>query len=135
MARKSKNNGIGKPIRKQLTRSELIKNLTSAINTEVGEDTWRPADVKNVLGKLEDVIKRTLMPGGSGVFVLSGMIKLKAVKVPPKPILAIKKGTMVYNPGLKKAVPHKGRKASVRPATVRVKIRSLSKLTAAARGE
>jgi hypothetical protein len=61
-------------------------------------------------------------PNGVGQFVLPGLMKVTLRKVPAR-----KAGTLVRNPGTGEMV-----KAAARPATVRVKVRALKKLKAAA---
>jgi hypothetical protein len=61
-------------------------------------------------------------PNGSGEFQLPGILKIALRKVPAR-----KAGTMIRNPATGEMM-----KAAAKPASVRVKIRALSKLKAAA---
>jgi hypothetical protein len=61
-------------------------------------------------------------PRGLGEFTLPGLLKVNLRKVPAR-----KAGTLVRNPATGEMI-----KASAKPASVRVKIRALSKLKSAA---
>jgi hypothetical protein len=61
-------------------------------------------------------------PRGHGEFTLPGLLKVSLRKVPAR-----KAGTLVRNPATGEMIP-----AAAKPASVRVKIRALSKLKSAA---
>lgn len=115
-----------KPMKKTLNKTELVQRLADKADVE-------PKIVKRVLGELETLIFRSLKKKGAGSFTWPGIVKIMSVPVPKKKIPAIKKGTMVRNPfkgGIEE--PHKGRPASVRPASVKIKVRGFAALKKAA---
>ena len=61
-------------------------------------------------------------PKGAGQFIFPGLMKVTLRKVPAR-----KAGTLIRNPATGEMVP-----AAAKPASVRVKIRALSKLKSAA---
>ena len=77
---------------------------------------------KGVFATLEEVITGSLHPRGIGEFTLPGLLKISTRKVPAR-----KAGTLVRNPSTGELVP-----GAAKPASVRVKIRALAKLKAAA---
>src|SRR5690606_17129923 len=103
------------PIRTTLTKSALL-NLIA----EQNEISRKQASA--VLSTIENAFLSSVHPKGAGQFVLPGLLKVTLRKVPAR-----KAGTLVRNPATGEMV-----KAAARPATVRVKIRALSKLKAAA---
>lgn len=103
------------PIRQTLTKSALL-NLIA----EQNEISRKQAAA--VLGTIESVVLGSVHPKGAGAFVLPGLLKVTLRKVPAR-----KAGTLVRNPATGEMI-----KAAAKPATVRVKIRALSKLKAAA---
>jgi nucleoid DNA-binding protein len=103
------------PIRQTLTKSALLN-----IIAEQNEISRKQA--ANVLATIENAFLSSVHPKGAGQFVLPGLLKVTLRKVPAR-----KAGTLVRNPATGEMV-----KAAARPATVRVKIRALSKLKAAA---
>lgn len=124
---KKEDSGL-KPLKKAYNRSELLEKL--AEKTEVEKK-----DVKKVIETLERIILASIMPGGRGEFVMHGMFKIVTVPVKAKKMPEIKKGTEVRNPATGEMMKSKGRKAFTKPATVKVKLRSMGKLTKTAKGE
>lgn len=118
--KKSKASSSGapvRPIRETLTKSALL-NLIAEKN---GITRRQAADV---LGTLENVMLGSIHPNGAGQFVLPGLFKVTLRKIPAR-----KAGTMIRNPATGQMVP-----ASAKPASIRVKVRALSKLKKAANG-
>jgi nucleoid DNA-binding protein len=103
------------PIRQTLTKSALLNIL--AEHNEISRK-----QAASVLATLENVVLNSVHPKGAGTFVLPGLMKVTLRKVPAR-----KAGTLVRNPATGEMI-----KAAAKPATVRVKIRALSKLKAAA---
>jgi nucleoid DNA-binding protein len=103
------------PVKEALTKSALI-NLIAEQN-----DLTR-ASAKGVLETIENVMMGSIHPRGVGEFTLPGLLKISLRKVPAR-----KAGTMIRNPSTGEMVP-----GAAKPASVRVKIRPLSKLKAAA---
>lgn len=104
-----------KPIREKLTKSALVTLLA-----EKNEISRKQAS--EVLGTLEAAMLGSVHPSGAGEFILPGVLKVTLRKVPAR-----KAGTMIRNPATGEMVP-----AAAKPASVRVKVRALSKLKAAA---
>jgi hypothetical protein len=104
-----------KPIKQTLTKSALI-NLIAEEN-ELPRKT-----AASVYATLEDVFLGSVHPKGVGEFALPGLLKVTLRKVPAR-----KAGTLVRNPANGEMM-----KAAAKPASVRVKIRALSKLKSAA---
>lgn len=103
-----------KPTKEVLNRTEVL----AAISQSSGVDG---KSVKAVLVSLHEVITGSVSKKGSGTFVLPGLLKISAVKVPAKPK---RKG---INPFTKEE-----QWFAAKPATVKVKIRPLKKLKDAA---
>ncbi len=103
------------PVKEALTKSALV-NLIAEKN-----DLSRAA-AKGVLDTIESVMTGSLHPRGVGEFTLPGLLKISLRKVPAR-----KAGTLIRNPSTGEMVP-----GAAKPASVRVKIRPLSKLKAAA---
>lgn len=104
-----------KPIKEKLTKSALVTLLA-----EKNELSRKQAS--EVLGTLEAAMLGSVHPNGAGEFILPGVLKVTLRKVPAR-----KAGTMIRNPATGEMVP-----AAAKPASVRVKVRALSKLKAAA---
>jgi nucleoid DNA-binding protein len=104
-----------KPVKQTLTKSALI-NLIAEEN-EIPRKT-----AAGVYGTLENLFLGSVHPRGVGEFVLPGLLKVNLRKVPAR-----KAGALVRNPATGETV-----KAAAKPASVRVKIRALSKLRTAA---
>jgi nucleoid DNA-binding protein len=104
-----------RPIKEKLTKSallNLISEKTDLTRKQVGE----------VLSALEDVMHGAIHPNGFGEFTLPGILKIYLRKVPAR-----KAGTLIRNPANGEMI-----KAAAKPASVRVKVRALSKLKEAA---
>jgi nucleoid DNA-binding protein len=103
-----------KPGKDVLNRSGVIGAITQASGVE-------PKAVKAVLASLQEVMTGSIGKKGAGTFVLPGLLKIVAVKVPAKPK---RKG---INPFTKQE-----QWFAAKPATVKVKVRPLKKLKDAA---
>jgi nucleoid DNA-binding protein len=104
-----------KPVKQALTKSALI-NLIAEEN-EIPRKT-----AVGVYATLENLLLGSVHPRGFGEFTLPGLLKVNLRKVPAR-----KAGTLVRNPATGEMI-----KAAAKPASVRVKIRALSKLKSAA---
>ena len=104
-----------KPVKQTLTKSALI-NLIAEEN-EIPRKT-----AAGVYATLENLFLGSVHPRGVGEFVLPGLLKVNLRKIPAR-----KAGALVRNPATGEMV-----KAAAKPASVRVKIRALSKLKTAA---
>lgn len=103
-----------KPVKEALTKSALV-NL-------IAEENGVTRDVaKGVLATIENAMMGSIHPRGVGEFTFPGLLKISLRKVPAR-----KAGTMIRNPSTGEMVP-----GAAKPASVRVKIRPLSKLKAA----
>lgn len=103
-----------KPIKETLSKTGLISYLadTSGVAAK---------DVKAVMGALEQTVAASVSKKGAGAFVLPGLLKITAQKVPAKPK---RKG---IDPFTKEE-----RVFAAKPATIKVKVRPLKKLKDAA---
>lgn len=104
-----------KPVKQALTKSALI-NLIAEEN-EIPRKT-----AVGVYQTIENALLGSVHPRGLGEFTLPGLLKVNLRKVPAR-----KAGTLVRNPATGEMI-----KAAAKPASVRVKIRALSKLKSAA---
>ena len=104
-----------KPMKQALTKSGLV-NLIAKEN-----DVTRVV-AQGVLATIENAMMGSIHPRGVGEFTLPGLLKISLRKVPAR-----KAGTLVRNPSTGEMVP-----GLAKPATMRVKIRPLAKLKAAA---
>ncbi|CAN2534163.1 MAG TPA: HU family DNA-binding protein [Methylosinus sp.] len=104
-----------RPVKESLTKAALINLL--AEQNELPRKT-----AAAVYATLEEVFLGSVHPRGVGEFTLPGLLKVSLRKVPAR-----KAGTLVRNPATGEMV-----KAAAKPASVRVKIRALSKLKTAA---
>jgi nucleoid DNA-binding protein len=104
-----------RPVKETLTKSALINHI--AEQNDLPRKT-----AAAVYATLESVFLGSVHPKGVGEFTLPGLLKVSLRKVPAR-----KAGTLVRNPATGEMV-----KAAAKPASVRVKIRALSKLKAAA---
>ena len=96
---------------KPMTKSELLRNIS--------EDTGLTRkEVVAVIESLEANIKKSLK-GGTGKFVIPGLVKIEKVKVPARPA---RKG--VPNP----FKPGELMDIKAKPATTKVKVRALKNL-------
>ncbi len=104
-----------KPVKQAMTKSALI-NL-------IAEENELPRKTAvGVYATIENAFLGSVHPRGLGEFTLPGLLKVNLRKVPAR-----KAGTLVRNPATGEMV-----KAAAKPASVRVKIRALSKLKSAA---
>ena len=106
-----------RPVKETFTKSALI-NLIAEQN-----DIPRKTAL-GVFATLESVLLGSVHPRGVGEFTLPGLLKVTLRKVPGR-----RAGTLVRNPATGEMV-----KGAAKPASMRVKIRALSKLKTAASG-
>lgn len=104
-----------RPVKETMTKSALINHI--AEQNDLPRKT-----AAAVYATLESVFLGSVHPKGVGEFTLPGLLKVTLRKVPAR-----KAGTLVRNPATGEMV-----KAAAKPASVRVKIRALSKLKSAA---
>ncbi len=104
-----------RPVKERLTKSALLGLI--AERTDLSR-----SQVSEVISTLEHLIYGSVHPNGSGEFILPGVLKITLRKVPAR-----KAGTLIRNPATGEMM-----KAAAKPASVRVKVRALSKLKAAA---
>ncbi len=102
------------PVKAALTKSALVDLI--AEKNELSRQV-----AKSVLATIEDAMTGSIHPKGIGEFTFPGFFKIALQKVPAR-----KAGTLVRNPSTGEMVP-----GAAKPASVRVKIRALSKLKAA----
>ncbi|MDE3061061.1 MAG: HU family DNA-binding protein [Pseudomonadota bacterium] len=76
----------------------------------------------SALATIEAAMFGSVHPNGTGEFTLPGLLKVTLRKVPAR-----KAGTLIRNPATGEMM-----KAAAKPASVRVKVRALSKLKKAA---
>jgi nucleoid DNA-binding protein len=98
-----------------LTKSALINLIAE-------EDDIPRKTAIGVFNTLESVMLGSVHPRGAGGFTLPGLCKITLRKVPAR-----KAGTLVRNPATGEMM-----KGAAKPASVRVRIRALSKLKSAA---
>ena len=104
-----------RPVKETLTKSALLTQIAEQNNLsrkQAGE----------VLATLENIMLGSIHPKGVGEFTFPGVMKITLRKVPAR-----KAGTLIRNPATGEMTP-----AAAKPASVRVKIRPLSKLKTAA---
>lgn len=104
-----------RPIKDALSKSGLVERI--AAENDIPRNT-----AKGVLASLENAVLGSVHPRGAGEFTWPGLMKVTLRKVPAR-----KAGTLVRNPATGEMTPAAGK-----PASVRVKVRPLSKLKAAA---
>lgn len=104
-----------RPVKEALSKSGLIRLI--AEQNEISRST-----AAGVFSTIESVLLGSVHPRGVGEFTLPGLLKVTLRKVPAR-----KAGTMIRNPATGEMVP-----GAAKPASVRVKVRALSKLKAAA---
>lgn len=115
MAQAKNSSPAVRPVKDVLTKSALVSLI--AEQNGISRDT-----AKGVMATLESVLLGSVHPRGAGEFTLPGLLKVTLRKVPAR-----KAGTMIRNPATGEMVP-----GAAKPASVRVKIRALSKLKTAA---
>lgn len=104
-----------RPVKETMTKSALVGFLA--------EQNDIPRKVAaGVLASLEAIMLGSVHPRGVGEFALPGLFKVTLRKVPAR-----KAGTMIRNPATGEMMA-----AAAKPASVRVKVRALSKLKGAA---
>jgi nucleoid DNA-binding protein len=113
--RKAKTAATIRPVRQKLTKSALVSYLA-----EENEISRKQAG--GVLASLESAMFGSVHPNGNGEFILPGVLKITLRKIPAR-----KAGTLIRNPATGEMM-----KAAAKPASVRVKVRALSKLKSAA---
>ena len=106
---------VVRPFKDTLTKSALI-NLIAEQNG-ITRDT-----AKGVFATLENALLGSVHPRGAGEFTLPGLLKVTLRKVPAR-----KAGTLIRNPATGEMIA-----GAAKAASVRVKIRALSKLKSAA---
>ena len=104
-----------RPVKDALTKSALVGLLAE-------ENGLTRKQAAGVVATLEGVLLGSVHPKGAGEFTFPGLFKINLRKVPAR-----KAGTLIRNPATGEMM-----KAAAKPASVRVKIRPLSKLKAAA---
>lgn len=104
-----------RPVKETLTKSALL-NLIAEQNGLTRKQAGE------VFATIENVMLGSIHPRGVGEFTLPGLLKVTLRKVPAR-----KAGTMIRNPATGEMM-----KAAAKPASVRVKVRALSKLKKAA---
>lgn len=104
-----------KPVKQALTKSALVDLIAE-------ENGLTRTVAKGVLATMETVMTGSIHPRGVGEFTFPGLFKITLQKVPAR-----KAGTLVRNPSTGEMVP-----GAAKPASMRVKLRALSKLKAAA---
>lgn len=104
-----------RPVKSRLTKSALLGLIAERCDLSRKQ-------VAEVLGELEGIMMGSVHPNGAGEFMFPGLFKVVLRKVPAR-----KAGTLIRNPATGEMM-----KASAKPASVRVKIRALAKLKAAA---
>lgn len=104
-----------KPVKEALTKTALINMIAQ-------ENGLTREAAKGVLATIENAMTGSIHPKGVGEFTFPGHFKIALQKVPAR-----KAGTLVRNPATGEMVP-----GAAKPASVRVKLRALAKLKAAA---
>jgi len=107
--------GPARPVKERLTKSALLTLIAE-------QNGVSRAQVASILGSLENAMLGSVHPNGVGEFVFPGVLKITLRKVPAR-----KAGTLIRNPANGEMM-----KAAAKPASVRVKVRALSKLKSAA---
>lgn len=111
----AKKAGPVRPIKTALTKSALLARIAE-------DNGMTRAQAAGAFASIEAALLGSVHPNGAGTFMLPGLLKVSLRKVPAR-----KAGTLVRNPGTGEMM-----KAAAKPASVRVKIRPLAKLKAAA---
>lgn len=104
-----------RPVKDALTKSALVGLIAE-------ENGLTRKQAAGVFATIEGVLLGSVHPKGAGEFTMPGLFKVNLRKVPAR-----KAGTLVRNPATGEMM-----KAAAKPASVRVKIRPLSKLKQAA---
>jgi len=106
---------IVRPVKARLTKSAMVSAIAE-------QNELTRAQVAGVLASIEGLMCGSIHPNGVGEFMLPGLLKVTLRKVPAR-----KAGTMIRNPATGQMMA-----ATAKPASVRVKVRALAKLKAAA---
>lgn len=106
---------VVRAIKERLTKSAILSAIAE-------QNDISRAQAAGVLASLESLMLGSVLPNGIGEFVFPGVLKITLRKVPAR-----KAGTLIRNPATGEMM-----KASAKPASVRVKVRALSKLKTAA---
>lgn len=104
-----------RPVKETLTKSALLNLIAE-------ENGLTRKQAGEVFTTIENVMLGSIHPKGVGEFTLPGLMKVTLRKVPAR-----KAGTLIRNPATGEMM-----KAAAKPASVRVKVRALSKLKKAA---
>ena len=104
-----------RPVKEALTKSALV-----GLIAEQNELSRKQA--AGVLATIESTMLGSVHPKGVGSFVMPGLFKVTLRKIPAR-----KAGTLIRNPATGEMM-----KSAAKPASVRVKIRALSKVKKAA---
>ncbi len=106
---------VVRPVKERLTKSAMVGQIAERASLTRSQ-------VSEVMGALEGLMLGSVHPNGSGEFMFPGLFKVTLRKVPAR-----KAGTLIRNPATGEMM-----KAAAKPASVRVKIRALAKMKAAA---
>lgn len=104
-----------RPVKSALSKSALVDLI--ATENDIPRNT-----AKGVLASIESAMLGSVHPRGAGEFTWPGVMKVTLRNIPAR-----KAGTLVRNPATGEMTP-----AAAKPASVRVKVRALSKLKNAA---
>lgn len=104
-----------KPVKEALSKTALVNLIAE-------ENGLTRSVAQGVLATIEQAMTGSIHPKGVGEFTFPGHFKIVLQKVPAR-----KAGTLVRNPSTGEMVP-----GAAKPAGMRVKLRALSKLKAAA---
>jgi len=113
-AKAAKPSAALKPIKESFNKTGLINHLATVAGQE-------PKAVKALMGALEATMLASVNRKGAGSFTLPGLLKVTALQVPAK------KKRVGIDPFTKQE-----RTFAAKPATVKLKVRSLKKLKDAA---
>ena len=114
-----------KPIKTKMGKSEIIQTLAESADLDKKQ-------AKAVYEAFRQMMLASVCKGSVGRFTLPGIIDIKTRHIPAKKVKAIKAGTEVRNPRTGEVFEHPGRAAYTKPATVKVRVRPLTKLKSAA---
>ncbi|HST27997.1 MAG TPA: HU family DNA-binding protein [Rudaea sp.] len=112
--KKASKSAGAKPIKEVLNKSALVAHIANSSGVSA-------RDVRAVLDALDGAMAGSVHKNGSGTFMLPGLLKVTAVKVPAKP------KRQGINPFTKLE-----QWFAAKPATVKVKVRPLKRLKDAA---
>jgi len=114
-AKKKAAPAVVRPVKEKLTKSAILGLISE-------QNGITRAQASGILSTLEGIMLGSVHPSGIGEFMLPGLLKVTLRKVPAR-----KAGTLIRNPATGEMM-----KAAAKPASVRVKVRALAKLKAAA---